>query len=319
MKRFFKDEKGASAIIIAFAMTFILAVSALVMDIGAAYVDASSAQNAADAIALSIGKYLPVEENDVSKKAIIINTAKEYALKNKVDGFDSDNLTFGDLSDGKYKSVSVTVTRVSITRLAGIIGVDNIEINKSASVSAVPAGTIRGAVPMGISEEAYDTAMETGQYEHVKLKVGGGGGENGFFGFLVLDDSNGNANVLEQWFKFGYPGTNSLGDTLRVATGNMTSVARNGVDYRLSQCNHYAGQGGCTPEHYDNDCSKVIYVLIYRMVDSKNVEVTGFAAFLLEESVTDDEILGTFLFKNTAYSDLVAEKDYGVYTYRLTG
>ncbi|PKM62835.1 MAG: hypothetical protein CVU97_03315 [Firmicutes bacterium HGW-Firmicutes-21] len=319
MKRLFREEQGASAIIIAFAMTLILTVSALAIDIGAAYVEVSNAQNAADAIAMSVGMYLPVKQDDEQKKTLIINKAIEYSIKNKVDGFKASDVTFGDLKNGKYTSVTLSVSKISITRLAGIVGVDSINIVKTATVAAVPTGEINGAVPMGINEAAYNHVMETGENEHIRLKVGGGSGDTGFYGFLVLDDSNGNANVLEQWFKFGYPGANSVGEILPVATGNKTSVAKNGSTYRLSQCTHYAGQGGCTPEHYEEECPKIIRVLIYRMVDSRTVEVIGFAAFLLEYTSADDEIQGTFLGVNTGYTDKISDKDFGTYTYRLTG
>ena len=319
MRRFIKSETGASIIIVAFAMTLILTSAALALDIGAAYVDASQVQNAADAIALSVGKYLPVKIDDQAGKNLIINTAIDYAIKNKVDAFEAGNVVFGNFKNGKYTSVTVNVSKTSITKLAGIIGVDNIAVERKATVSAVPAGALKGAVPMGINENAYIHAMETGETEHIKLKVGGGSGDIGFYGFIVLDDSNGNSNVLEQWFKYGYPGTNSVGEILDVATGNKTSVARNGVNHRLSQCNHYPELGGCTTERYNDSCSKIIHVLIYRMVDSKSVEIVGFATFLLEPSDSDDEIQGTFIDANVSFSGIVSDKDFGTYTYRLTG
>ncbi|OGO89259.1 MAG: hypothetical protein A2Y15_09865 [Clostridiales bacterium GWF2_36_10] len=319
MGKFIKDETGISAIITALVMTIILTATALALDIGAAYVDASYAQNAADAIALSIGEYLPVEQNDQSSKTMILAAANEFALKNGVYDLKTEDVIFCGLEDGKYKSVSVSVKKTSVTKLAKIIGVDNIKITKSATVSSKPVGSIKGAVPIGITEDAYDTAMATGNTQHVILKVGGGDGVNGFYGFIVLDDSNGNAVVLEKWMKYGYEFENYVGEILPIATGDKTSVVRDGVNYRLSLCNHYVGYDGCKVAHYVEDCPRVVFVLIYRFVNTNTVEIVGFAPFILEPSNKDDEIQGSFLDINISYTEKITEKDCGTYTYRLTG
>ncbi|HBL83479.1 MAG: hypothetical protein A2Y17_10605 [Clostridiales bacterium GWF2_38_85] len=317
MKRLLKNESGASAIIVALVMTLILTASALALDIGAAYVEASNTQNAADAIALSVGRYLPVDENDSLKINIVLNAASEYAQKNEVENFYPENVIFGDVKDGKFTSVTISVSKTSETRLAKIIGVDNIEILKSATVSARPVGSITGAVPLGITEEAYNNVISTGE-DHVIIKVGGGDGDTGFYGFVVLDDSNGNAALLEKWLKYGYEGENYVGQSLPVATGNKTSAARDAVEYRLSLCNHYVGYGGCIIDHYVEDCPRVMYILIYSFTDSRTVQIVGFAPFLLEGSPSDDEIQGSFIYTNISYTDRISEKDFGIYTYRLT-
>ncbi|MDD4476440.1 MAG: pilus assembly protein, partial [Eubacteriales bacterium] len=204
MWKFLKDESGESAVVVALSMTAILAMAALVLDIGMAYVEASSAQNAADAIALSVGRYLPVSQNDETKLNQIINEANKYAVKNGLTNFKAEDLVFEKVSNGKYRSLSVKVEKISETRLVKVIGVDDIKITKSASVSAVPTGSVSGAAPIGLTEEVYDAAIASGQTDHLTLKVGGGEGVNGFFGLIVLDGSNGNANVLEKWLKYGY-------------------------------------------------------------------------------------------------------------------
>lgn len=318
MFKILKDETGISAVITALVMTVLLTATALALDIGAAYVEASNAQNAADAIALSVGNFLPVEQYDDVKKSKAIKSASEYAEKNGVYNFKAEDVIFCNLEEGSYNSITINVQKTSLTKFAGIIGVENIEIVKSATVSALPIGSVEGAVPIGITEEAYDIAIATGNTEHIVLKVGGGDGVNGFYGFIVLDDSNGNANILEKWFKYGYPGENYVGEQLSIATGDKTSVARDGVLYRLSLCNHYVGYGGCTTEHYVEDCSRIVIVLIYRFVDWRTVEIVGFAPFILESSARDDEIQGSFLNMNISYTDRISDKKCGAYTYRLT-
>jgi Flp pilus assembly protein TadG len=318
MLKFLKDETGISVVITALVMTVLLTFAALTVDIGAAYVKASEAQNAADAIALSVGNYLPLNLDDEAAISKAKAAAYEYAEKNGAKNFNADNVSFGDVQNGKYRSVSVSVDKQSSTSFARIIGVDNINIIKSATVSAENAGSVYGAVPIGIVEDTYDNAIAAGSTQHVKLKVGGGDGDTGFYGFIVLDDSKGNAVVLEKWLKYGYEGTNYVGQLLPVATGNKTSTARDGVAYRLSLCNHYAGMGGCTLEHYVDDCPRIVYVLVYKFVDTRTVQIVGFTPFLIEACGSDDEIQGSFIDVNISHADETSEKDCGLYTYRLS-
>lgn len=312
------DETGASALITALVLTIVLTAAAMTVDIGSAYIDSSEAQNSADAIALSVGRHLPVKDSDEIKKSSIISEAMGYAQKNGICDKKKVNIEFCGLKDGKYEALNVKVKKTYITKLAGIIGVDSIEVEKSATVSAKPAGKFSGAIPIGITEETYDYAIRTGNTENVVLKVGGGDGSNGFYGFVVLDDSSGNANILEKWMKYGYEGENYVGQQLPVATGNKTSVAMNGVEYRLSLCEHFIGYGGCNTEHYNQNCGRIVCVLVYRFIDDRVVEVVGFTPFLLEQSEQQDEIQGSFIDINISYSDSVSDKDFGTYTYRLT-
>ena len=318
MRKILKDESGESAVVVALMMTVILAMAALVLDIGMAYVEASSAQNAADAIVLSVGRYLPVSQNDNIKMNTIITEAKKYAEKNGLTNFKAEDLSFEKLANGKYSSLSVNVEKVSITRLAKIIGVEDITITKSASVSTVPTGAVSGAAPVGLTEEVYDAAIASGHTNHLTLKVGGGDGVNGFYGLIVLDGSNGNANVLEKWLKYGYEGTNYVGQVLPVATGNKTSAVKSSVDFRMASCNHYVGYGGCTPEHYVKNCSRVMYIPVYRVNPDRTIIAIGFTAILLEGSDDQDEIQGSLINVNVSYFDKISDKDCGIYTFRLT-
>lgn len=318
MLKFIKNETGVSAVLTALVMTVLLSFTALALDIGTAYVGASGSQNAADAIALSLGKYLPIAENDADVIALAKADACEYARKNHAENFSADNVVFNDLQDGKYRSLSVTVDKRCPTTFARIFGIDHVGVAKSATVSTVNVGAVSGAVPIGIVEQTYYDAVASGKTSHITLKVGGGEGDTGFYGFIVLDSSNGNAKLLEKWLNYGYDGTNYVGQFLPVATGNKTSAARNGVEYRLSLCSHYQGMGGCTTEHYVVGCPKIVYVLVYSFVESRTVEIVGFAPFLIEPSDKDDEIQGSFLNIVIPATEIISEKDFGLHTYRLT-
>ncbi len=319
LTKLFRPEDGISAIFVALTLSGLLAISSLTIDMGLAYVDASKIQNVADAVALSLGQYLPVGEEDQEKKALIVAKAIEYARKNDYEDLTEDDISFSGLVSGKYRSLTVTVSKTSTTYLAKVVGIDDITTEKTAAVSAVPAGSITGGVPIGISSKAYTDAVSSGQTEHVVFKDGGGSGENGFFGYIVIDGSNGNAAALLNFFEHGYQGEVKIGDTLPTATGNKASVARKGVAYRMSACCHNRSSGGCTVDCYVEGCPRIMYVLIYDFINSSTVKVKGFAAIILEESDDADEIKGSFINLNVSYTNYTSDTDCGIYTYRLIG
>jgi Flp pilus assembly protein TadG len=311
-------EEGASTVITAIILSFLLAMASLTIDIGMTYADASAIQNVADAVALSLGQCLPVEDN-AAAIAGVVALADEYAAKNGYTGLTAEDIILGGLVEDRYRSLTINLSKTSPTYLAKIIGVKEITSRKSATVSAVPAGSLVGCVPVGISAQSYQTAMATGIKEHVVFKAGGGGGENGFFGYIVIDGSNGNAKALLDTFKYGYDGEVCVGDIYPIAKGNKASVAKEGVNYRMSLCTHFPGDGGCNYLHYVEDCPRVMTFMIYDFVDSNTVRVKGFSAFVLEYSENEDEIQGSFIELNVAHSSYTSDIEGGIYTYRLTG
>lgn len=317
--KLFRPEDGISAIFVALTLSGLLAISSLTIDMGLAYIDASEIQNVADAVALSVGQYLPVGEDDQTKKAIIVGKAIEYAQKNGYEALTADNISFSGLGSGKYKSLTVTVSKTSATYLAKIVGVNDITTEKTATISAVPAGSITGGVPVGITADAYHNAISAGQTEHIIFKSGGGSGENGFFGFVVLDGSNGNAAAMANAMKYGYQGEVCINDTVPLATGNMASAVKQAVDYRMSLCHHYPESGGCTVDHFIEGCPRIMYLMIYEFVDSRTVKLTGFAGIILERSQNSDEIQGSLISINVSYTTYTSDSDCGLYTYRLIG
>ena len=110
-----------------------------------------------------------------------------------------------------------------------------------------------------------------------------------------------------------------MGDTYPVAKGNKASVAKKGVNYRMSLCTHFPEDGGCTYQHYVENCPRVMSFMIYEFIDSTTVKVNGFSAFILEHSENEDEIQGSFINLNVPYTSYTSDIDGGIYTYKLTG
>ncbi len=317
MKRFLKNEDGAVVVIIAFAMTFLMTMAALAIDIGYAYVVSSDAQNCADAACLSVYELLPVKTEDTANKDKIIERIIEYGKKNGVDNILREDIIFENDKDGYYYSVSVYVNKKAQTNIARVIGVENITTRKKATVSALPAGGVIGAVPIGVTKDVFENTHDSN--DSVTLKFGGGDGVNGYYGYVVLDGAKGNSYILEKWLKYGYPGENYVGEVLPTATGNKASVAKDGVEYRMGLCTHFKTDGGCTKEHYDESCPRVINVLIYDIIDTSNVKIVGFAPFVLEYADQADEIKGTYLKMPAQQNNgSVGGEDFGGYVMKLT-
>lgn len=312
----FEKEDGQITIIVALIITTLIAVTALVVDLGTAYIQTSHAQNAADAVALSAGKQLPIPETNTVGVEALKNTAIEYAKKN---GFDitPDDIQL-TLQNGLYNKLTVRIHTVAETKLAAVIGISHINVSRSASVSLSPAGRITGAVPIGITEETFQNAIDTGQTQHLTLKYGGGDGVNGFFGFVVLDKSNGNANILLNWMQYGYPGENYVGELLPTATGNKVSAADQGFTYRYQHCTHFLGMGGCNINHYVEDCPRIVKVLVYYQNNRDEVEVKGFAPFILESTSNDGEVVGSYVKMQMPPLGQESTKDCGSYNIHLS-
>lgn len=318
IKNMIKDESGSVLVITALSITVLMVFASLTIDIGGAYLEATNAQNIADAVAISAGALLPVSKNDTTIINTIKGQAKAYALKNSATALCDEDILLGDESNGFYHSLTIDVKKIVQTGLARVIGVDSIDLERSATTKATPAGSVRGAVPIGISKTVFDEAIASGNTKHITLKYGGGDGTGGFFGFLVLDGSHGNANILENWLKYGYDGENYVDEVIPTASGNKVSAARNGFEYRYYACTHYSSDGGCNAERFDLGCPRIIITLIYEQISKTKVKIVGFAPFILESVSSDGEIVGSYLKVNLPLtSGNISDLDCGTYNISL--
>lgn len=318
IKEKIKDESGSVMVITALSITALMVFASLTIDIGGAYLEAANAQNIADAVAISAGSYLPVSKNDTTAINTIKGQAKAYALKNSATELYDEDIILGNESNGFYHSLTIDVKKIAQTGLARVIGVESINLERSATSKATPAGSVHGAVPIGISKSVFDEAIASGNTKHITLKYGGGDGTGGFFGFLVLDGSNGNANILEKWLKYGFDGENYVDEVIPTASGNKVSAAAGGFEYRYYACTHYTSDGGCNAERYDLGCPRIIITLIYEQISDKEVKIVGFAPFILESVSHDGEIVGSYLKVNLPLtSGKIADFDCGTYNISL--
>lgn len=305
------SEDGDITVFVAFLITALLAISALVVDIGAAYVKLSEAQNAADAAVLAAGAFLPASSGDTATIEQIYATAKEYAAKNKFLHLTDENISFSE-TNGRIHRIDIDVNISIPTYFAKVVGFSQLNAPISSAVGAVPTGSMSGVVPIGIHQDEINQAIESGQTEHLTLKYGGGGGSNGNFGFIFLDGSStGGAPNFKRWMTYGYEGTLYVGQELYNRSGNVNSAVSEGCGYRLARCNHWNDGTHCNADHYVPGCPLVIMILVYENAGSADIRVTGFAPFVIEGYTNQGEIIGSYVGSLFPSSDVEGDNFFG--------
>lgn len=322
MKKLFKDEKGSTAVIAAVALTVVLSLSGLVIDLGQAYVQAGKVQTAADSAAMAACMLLPVSVGDTTAIEEVRATAIEYVQKN---GFDISTVLAVDLTDtysDEYYGVKVNLKKDVSYYFGPIVGIDSTSVTKSAKSMLDPITSSEKVVPLGIETSRLAEVITECQGQDLIVKYGGGGGEQGFFGALDLDGvKGGGAKDFASWLAFGYGDTLTSGIILPVEPGNMAGPTTSAFTIRYDQCTHFPGQGGCTAEHFDNDCPRVVTFIVYTMINKHSVRVDGFVPFVLEAVNGNGEIVASLITLNThngqTNGTLGGAGDYGIYKIRL--
>jgi Flp pilus assembly protein TadG len=322
LKKIFKEESGSAVVLAAVALIVVLSVSGLVIDLGQAYVEASNVQTAADSAALAAGMQLPVSLSDSCAIEQVQLTALEYVQKNGLDPSAVLSVELTDVYEGKYYGVKVNLVSNVPYYFGPIIGIDNAAVNKSAKSLLVPVTSTDAAVPLGIETGRLSTVITDCQGQHVTIKYGGGDSDGSFFGALDLDGvKGGGAKDFESWLAFGYGDDLTSGTVLPIEPGNMAGPTTSAFLVRFNQCTHFPGQGGCTVDHFQNDCPRVITIIAFTMVNSSSVKVEGFVPFVLESANGYGEVVASMvtMLTNEGQADgvLGGAGDYGIYKVRL--
>lgn len=273
---YFKNEKGSSYVITVIVMAVILGSVALVIDIGYSFIVKSRLMNAADAAVLAGAVELPTNPN----KAIDIATL--YLNENGV----SENEVNIVIKENN------TILEIDINRnvnhlFAGVIGINNSNINGKSGAKIGPASAIyNGIRPFVVEEQNFDYGQE------VILKEGAGDGYRGNYGAVALGGSG--ATVFLENVKYGYNGKLKVGDMIDTETGNMSGRTKQGINFILSLDNS-------SFNNFDRDSLRLWTI---PLVDSlevngrKQVKIVGFAQFFLDGmrySGGKTEIIGRFI------------------------
>lgn len=312
MRKFVREEKGLALVLVAAAMTVILGFTALVVDVGTLYLNRSRLLNACDAAALAGAQELPGGNPEgVAEQYLLDNNITPEEIANKVEiqvSNDNTQLTVRASRDIQY----------TFARALGFTA-GNVSAEATAEYGAVTSAS--GVAPFAVPDQQL---VFNKQYV---LKEGAGSSEEGLFrihgNFGALALGGNGAKNYEENLKYGYSGTISAGDWVETEPGNMSGPTCDGVTYLMNQCNH-----GCTPDHFEPDCPRVILVPVFdpATLDQgrDDVLIVGFASFLLEGvqgNGKDSEVIGTFLQMapppDVSYDIDPNAPDYGLHAVRL--
>jgi len=254
-----KEEKGSIMLLLCLALTVLMGIAALAVDVGNLYSVRTRLVNTADSAALAGVALLPKNPAEAA------TTAKEFAQKNGVSdcqvSIENDN-----------KKITVTVQQQVPYFFARALGFTTEMVNAIAAAQVAPLSSATGVIPFGIEKQKFVF------HQLYTLKEGGGNGYSGNYGALALGGT-GASNYLSNII-YGYQGTLHVGDWVSTEPGNMSGPTSTGVNSRINN-----STDGSTYNNYSKNCSRVVTVPILDSLDvngRKDVEIVGFAKFFLQ-------------------------------------
>ncbi|MDD4582779.1 MAG: Tad domain-containing protein [Eubacteriales bacterium] len=295
-----RNKRGSALIIVTVSVSVLLTMAALVVDLGLAYYQGSKLQNAADAAVFAGGRLLPADTGDTEKKNKMISIIEEYLLKNDISDQVLKNITFTDEIAGTYYGIDLSLNMESKTGFAKILGIDQIPIEKKAGVLVRPSLSATDVVPVSVVQSELDALLNQGITDHIILKFGGGDGTEGAYGAINLSGvQGGGASQYSNWVLNGYTSEVSVGETMYpIEPGNMAGPTSEAFNFRYTACTHYGTEGGCTKDHFEPTCPRVVKIPVVEYVGSKYVLIKGFAVFILEDCYANGnagEVQGTYV------------------------
>lgn len=277
VKRVLREEHGATVVITAVAFAILLGFTALAVDAGVLFVEHTKLARAADAAVLAGAQELP----DTGRA---VTAARDYAQRN---GIDTANLSVVFSSDNKQ--ITVNASKDVNLYFARIFGRSTSLVHGRAVARIAPVKTVNGIVPVGINEillpltVGQEYLLKAGAHEHVL----------GWRGVLEYPGENGATDYRNCSFN-GYSGVVKINDLVSKAAGNMSGPTAQGLQERINAC-----RSGCTWDHYEPGCPRVVIVPIYRDLSPQNqVEIAGFAGVFLERvegNGEDSQVYATYI------------------------
>lgn len=319
----FRNEKGAVLVLVALSMTVLIGFTALVTDVGIMYFNRTDMQKAADAAALAGAQRLP------SNPSTATSDAGSYALLNGVTNIDNISVV---TEDGN-REITVTVNRDVNLLFARILGHNTSQIGVTATarletVSGLGPGML---IPFGLPAEILDKDADSKYVidPSISYVLKEGSQSSGHAGkrpgwYLALDPDNisgGGSPDYQQRIMFGYEGSLNLNDVILEESGNKVSATRNGMEYRIQQCQSICGNV-CNIESH---CPRIVLVPIVEKHPTQNKRhvIIAFAPFYLEGIKTSggqgqSEVFGRFVPSFVISGEAgPSDIDTGLYTARL--
>jgi hypothetical protein len=205
MKRI-ADQQGQTLVLttIIFSL-FLVAVPAIVIDVGSWFREQRETQQIADAAALAGAQALPWDQGRAH------TLARQYAeTNNRAD----TPITFSSTISGG-DTIRVEIRRDAPGFFAKMFGINKVNVGAKAAAKASKPGAARWVAPIVVNEkhpmlncnpqpcfgDSYITHIEL---EH--LHKPGSGNASGSFALISLNDDDVDANTLAEWLLTGYDG-----------------------------------------------------------------------------------------------------------------
>ncbi len=327
LKKLCGEQAGSVSIVVAVSMVVLIGISGFVLDTGVYYSKGAKLQNALDSAVLAASQELPADSVSSAAWAAAENEAINYASLNEFE-ITSDDLEpiykNGSPANGII-GIRATKTVTVEYNFAKVLGVNSGTVTRTASAGLSPAGGVRGAIPLCVSDTGLSEAIASGIVRGLTIKCSSDteligidpSTASGWFGAVRFEGSG--ASLYSELLANGYTGVLTVGQVLEMESGNMSGPTLDGFTERVSRCTD-----GCTAESYLPDCPRQVYVPVIQVLPSKQVKIVAFAAFFLEEcggSGKNSYIKATYL-KNITLPDTApgaSGQDFGLYVSKLLG
>jgi hypothetical protein len=296
IKKFFiSNESGQVIVIFALLIVALVGMMALVIDEGSVYEVRRHLQTVADSAALAGAHELPESPDNAVQKAI------EYAAINGVT-ITASNVEIESTLAANDTIVVTAIDPDAPLYFAKVLGIESASVGARAKAIIAAPEELGGVVPFGVPEEDWVPG------EEYILKAGPPGGD-GNFNALALDWTG--ANEYRENIKEGASTLYKVGDIVETEPGNMAGPTKQGVNARVSNYENYTFDGfdnltyelPAPPGGYgllNSDSQFVMIPIIPELKDAfgrYEVEITGFAPFIITSVTGNLEVHGTFLDK----------------------
>jgi len=295
--RFFKEEKGNVTILVTVVFLALMAIMALVIDMGLVYAEKVRLTNAIDAAILAGGQDLPNDKTEARQ------VMEEYLISNDVS---VEDVEISIAHDGM--SAEIIGTKNVKHYFAKLIGFDSSDITENVKLVLGSASAVTGGLrPFAVEKFPYTYGTE------IILKEGAGDGYHGNYGAVALGFPG--TTVLLENALYGYDGTISIGDWIDTEPGNMASM--------ITPIANKLDAVGDSFDTYENSSGKLWTIpLVDSLVVSGRdaVEVVGFAQVYIErvEKYQGDAIIVARFVQFVANGEIGENiEDTGVYAMKL--
>ena len=296
MKKMITGASGNVAVIVTLAMVAMLGATALVTDVGSAYMAKDKLLNALDAGALAGVENIFQGQSAATAAAVsFVNTNGESVDQVVVN-------TTADTVD-LYRTIRIPLA------FAKVLGFSNVtyQAHVQATAGTLVSGT--GFVPLGVQEQTFTYGQE------YTLSASAGEGEDGNYGYLALGGNG--ACVFGQNLMYGYSGVLHVGDQVDTEPGVMAGPVANAINYRLQS------SGSCSFATATENCPRVMLLPIISSGAENGrslVTIVGFAAFYLDGLQGNgghQEIVGRFM-QMVVPGTVGQGMNFGLYGVKLT-